>query len=184
MPVWTDPLMGQVVSLGEAKFASATPGGGGGDGYEVLDDHAFSIGGMLFTAKQAQRTKMTGDNSLGKEVANGYIRKKTDEVKKVLKSMHKARQKYLSEYVDSSGLREEDGAAPRAIRSHATYYAMEATMPDIPLTQVRITGGRGVAWMTREAGLVWKLTLNFSHFDADTLTGKVKGVLEGSDKRG
>src|SRR5262245_16885721 len=41
VPLKADPLMGQVVSLGAAKFASATPGGGAGDGHEVLDDFAF-----------------------------------------------------------------------------------------------------------------------------------------------
>jgi hypothetical protein len=57
-------------------------------------------------------------------------------------------------------------------------------MPDIPLTQVRVNGVGGVLSLIREANLAWKLSLNFSRFDGDTLTGKIKGVLEGSDSRG
>jgi hypothetical protein len=199
MPVLSDPLMSQVVSLGQAKFASATPGGGTGDGHEVLEDFAFSIGTMMFTAGQVGKTKGTGVNNLGPDVGTYYKKQKTAEVEKLLgqlkpgsekrKSkadapkgpMHPARAWQLSEYFNYSGATAEDRAYPRNIQTLGSFFTMEANMPNIPLTRVQITGGRGVAWMTRQAGLVWKLSLNFGRFDGDTLTGKVKGVLEGSD---
>jgi hypothetical protein len=61
---------------------------------------------------------------------------------------------------------------------------MQADMPNIPLTQVEVNGVGGVLSLTQKANLSWKLSLNFSRFDGDTLTGKIKGVLEGSDSRG
>jgi hypothetical protein len=182
MPVLTDPLMSQVVSLGQAKFASATPGGGTGDGHEVLEDFAFSIGTMMFTAGQVGKTKGTGVNYLGDDVKAYYKQRKTALVKTFKDSMSPARRKLLTEYYKDEP--EERGGIPRHIHTYASFFTMHADMPNIPLTQVKVTGGRGVAWMTQKAGLVWKLSLNFSRYDGDTLTGKVKGVLEGSDKRG
>src|SRR5262249_57443063 len=50
VPFRADPLMGQVVSLGEAKFAGLTPGTGSGDGHQVLEAFPFSIGAWSFQA--------------------------------------------------------------------------------------------------------------------------------------
>jgi hypothetical protein len=184
VPVRTDSLVGQVVSFGEAKLNAAEEAGAGGIGYEVFDDFAFSIGGMSFKAEQVGKTRMTGINPLPKAgaVRNGYKRKKKDGVKKALGTMHPARAKALSEYDISEP--EDKGGCPRHIQGYAGYFAMQADMPDIPLTQVEVHGVGGVLSLTREANLVWKLSLNFSRFDGDTLTGKIKGVLEGSDSRG
>jgi hypothetical protein len=194
VPVVTDYLMGKVVSFGQspkegeervgAKFASATPGGGTGDGHEVLDDFAFSLGGMLFIARQAVKTKMTGINYLGDETKAFYKQEKTALVKKALGTMHPARAKLLSEYYTSKGERKEEGGIPRHIQNYASFFAMAADLPNMPLYNVQVRGGGGVVSLTQKAGLVWKLSLNFSRFDGDTLTGKVKGVLAGSDSRG
>jgi hypothetical protein len=181
MPVLTDPLMNQVVSLGDAKFASATPGGGTGDGHEVLEDFAFSIGGMLFQARQVGKTKGTGVNYLGDAVKAEYKQKKTALVKAFKNSMDQTRRKLVTEYYKDEP--EERGGIPRHIQTYASFFTMHADMPNIPLTQVQVTGGRGVAWLTRQPGLVWKLSLNFGRYDGDTLTGKIKGVLEGRDSR-
>ena len=184
VPVRTDSLVGQVVSFGEAKLNAAEEAGAGGIGYEVLDDFAFSIGGMSFKAEQAEKTKMTGIKPLPEAgaVLSGYKQRKKDEVKKALGTMHPARAKALSEYDISEP--EDKGGCPRHIQGYAGYFAMQADMPDIPLTQVEVNGVGGVLSLAREANLVWKLSLNFSRFDGDTLTGKIKGVLEGSDSRG
>jgi hypothetical protein len=179
VPVRADPLMGQVVSLGEAKFASATPGGGTGDGHEVLDDFAFSIGGMKFQARQVGKTKGTGVNYLGDNVKNDYKQKKTQLMKAALGAMHPVRAKYLSEYYKDEP--ENKGGIPRQIQTLASFFAMHADMPSIPLTQVQSHAYSGLLSITQRANLAWKLSLNFGRFDGDTLTGKIKGVLEGSD---
>jgi hypothetical protein len=191
VPVRADPLLGQVVSLGEAKFAGLTPGTGSGDGHEVLVDFAFSIGGMLFQAKQVGKTKGAGANYLGDEVKNFYRQTKAPLVKALLNDddtpknpavMHPARAKYLSEY--SPGESKAKGHLPRHIFTYGTFFMMDADMFNIPLTQVQIRANRGILSLIAKANLAWKLSLNWSRFDGDTLTGKVKGVLEGSDSLG
>jgi hypothetical protein len=187
VPVLADPLMGQVVSLGEAKFASLTPGGGGGDGYEVLNDFTFSIGGMLCTAKQAVKTQMTGmynidKNEKGEDVQTEWKTKKTAAVKAVLEGMkiaQPARARLLSEYYEDEP--EAQGGIPRHIKNETSFFIMAANLPDMPLNQVQIRAATGVLSLTRNANLAYKLSLTFSRFDSDTLTGQIKGVLEASD---
>ena len=135
-------------------------------------------------AEQARKTKMTGIKPLPEAggVLNGYKKKKKDEVNRALGTMHPDRARLLSEHeIDEP---EDKGGGPRHIQGYAGYFAMQADMPNIPLTQVEVNGVGGVLSLTQKANLSWKLSLNFSRFDGDTLTGKIKGVLEGSDSRG
>jgi hypothetical protein len=95
--------------------------------------------------------------------------------------MHPHRAKYLTFYLDSKGDREGDpGAFPMKIGTYASFYNMACTTPNIPLTQVQIRATAGILPLAQQEDLTWKLTLNWSRFDGDTLTGKVNGVLEGS----
>jgi hypothetical protein len=184
VPIQFDPLVGQVVSLGQAKFASEKPMGSGGDGFEVLADFAFSIGGITFTASQVGKTKGTGANALGQDVKDYYRQKKTALVHELLQyrgTMANARAILLSEYHDSKGERKEDvGAVPRHIQTYGSFFAMDGNTPNIPLTQVQIRSTTGILPVVQKENLAWKLSLNWSRFDGDTLTGRVKGVLEGS----
>src|SRR5262249_39256979 len=93
-----DPALGQVVSLGEAKFNSNREAGGGGMGYEVLDDFTFSIGSVLFMAQQARKTRLDGVHDLPKECAGQYRRSKMAAIKGALAAMPPARQKLLTTY--------------------------------------------------------------------------------------
>jgi hypothetical protein len=191
VPFQNDPLVGKVVSLGQAKFASLHPGGlAGADGREVLADFAFSIGGMTFTASQLGKTRGTGANALGKDVETYYMQKKTALLYQLLNPdgspvkgasfIHPARARYLTEYFDFAPHRKEDGAFPRNIQSHASFFALDCNWPNIPLTQVQIRAITGILPLAQKENLAWKLSLNFSRFDADALAGKIKGVLEGS----
>jgi hypothetical protein len=100
VPVGTDSLVGQLVSFGEARLNAAEEAGAGGIGYEVLDDFAFSIGGMSFKAEQVGKTRMTGIKPLPEAgaVLIGYRKKKKAEVTKGLGTMHPDRARLLSEY--------------------------------------------------------------------------------------
>jgi hypothetical protein len=118
-------------------------------------------------------------NYLGDDVKAFYRQQKTVQVKKFKDSMYAARRKLLTEYYKDEP--ESKGGIPRHIQTYASFFAMHADMPNIPLTHVQTHGIGGVLLLTQKAGLVWKLSLNFSRFDGDTLTGKIKGVLEGSD---
>ena len=190
-PFQADPLIGKVVSLGQAKFASANPGGmAGADGHEVLADFFFSIGGTLFTANQSGKNKGKGVVALGKDVENFYMQRKTALLNQLVNDdgspkrgasfVHPARVKYLTTYFTHVGDRKQDGAYSRTIQSHAGFFAMEGYWNDIPLTQVQNRATVGLLALTQKENLAWKVSLTFSRFDADALAGKVKGVLEGS----
>jgi len=171
-----DPLVGQVVSFGDAKFSEKK---GGGQGYEVLDEFAFSIGGSRFTARQAQLTKMAGVNGRD-EWRSHYLKTKTQQLAGALAAMHPARRTRLTEMY--SGDKNKAGAIPRHIGTYSSFYAAESDMPNIPLTQVGLRGNFGILSDEKLANkLAWTLSLNFSRFDGDTLTGRVRGLLEGQD---
>jgi hypothetical protein len=176
-----DPLIGQVVSLGEAKFNSRD--GGGGMGYEVLDDFAFSVGGTQFLAKQAQKTRLTGVKDLPKEWVAHYRQTKAAAVAGALAGMPPARQKLLTTF--SSGEEKKPGAIPRFIGTYSYFYATYGEMPDIPLNQVQILANVGVLGAAKQVAdqHTWRLSLTFSRFDGDTLTGQIDGVLEGRDSK-
>jgi hypothetical protein len=176
-----DPLLGQVVSLGQAKFNSSAQAGGGGIGYEVLDDFALSIGGLQFAAKQAKKTRLTGVNWLSEQVQTHYKKTKVEAIF-AAGAMHPARRAYMTKY-DSEGDRFKAGKVPTQVDSYASFYAAEADMPNIPLSEVQINANVGVLGAAKKVAdrLGWTLSLNFSRFDGDTLVGRIKGVLQGSD---
>src|SRR5262249_47280223 len=149
VPVETDSLAGQVVSFGEAHVNAAEEAGAGGIGYEVLDNFAFSIGGNSFKAEQAGKTRMTGIKPLPEagSVLIGYRKKKKDEVKKGLGTMHPDRARLLSEYDIYAP--EDKGGCPRHIQGYAGYFAMQADMPNIPLSLVEVNGAGGVLSLPR-----------------------------------
>jgi hypothetical protein len=132
VPVRTDSLLGQVVSFGEAKLNAAKEAGGGGIGYEVLDDFAFSIGGRLFMAEQARKTRMTGIKPLPEAggVLNGYKKKKKDEVNRALGTMHPDRARLLSEHeIDEP---EDKGGARGTSRATRATSPCRRTCPTFP----------------------------------------------------
>jgi hypothetical protein len=196
MEIMGDPLLGQVVALGDepegrggvekgrgAKFNSSHAAGGGGTGFEVLDDFAFSIGGMLFMAKQARKTKMTGIADLpdGTELEAKYRETKLDKV--LGAAMPAARKKHLTTF--ASGEFGKRGAVPRAIGTYASFYKGSGEFPEIPLNQVQINSPLGVLAAAKKVAdqLTWTLRLTFSRFDGDTLTGKINGALESRDSK-
>jgi hypothetical protein len=135
---------------------------------------------MSFSALQVGKTKMTGRNDLGESVKTEYCQKKTALVEKLGgQGMIPQRAKYLTYYNMYHGKR--DGPYPMHISTYGSFFAMEATMPNIPLTQVRILAVTGILPVVQKENLSWKLSLTWSRFDGDTLTGKIKGVLEGSN---
>jgi hypothetical protein len=183
VPVKADPLVGQVVSLGEAKFATRHPNSPS-DGHEHLEDFAFSIGGMLFTASQVGKTEGAGVTEVGArdDVQTKYMQKKRNLVEALSirggPQMHPDRLKHLTFY--SKGDDKAKGDFPMKIWTYASFYNAQVTTPNIPLTQVQILATTGLLARVQAENLTWKLTLHWSRFDGDTLTGQVDGFLEGS----
>jgi hypothetical protein len=126
---------------------------------------------------------MTGakwlEGEVGAQLKAHYIKTKWEAVNGGAAGMHPARRAYMTKY-DSEKDRLK-GKPPSRIEDYATWYTPEADIPNLPLTQVASHGFAGILSLTRKEKLDWKLSLNFSRFDGDTLVGQIKGVLEGSD---
>jgi hypothetical protein len=153
-----------------------------GTGFEVLDDFAFSIGGMLFMAKQARKTKLTGIQELP-DRENLVAKYRQTKMSKLAEPMPPARNKLLTTY--ASGEAGKPGAVPRFIGTYSSFYAGYGEFPEIPLNQVQINSPLGVLGAAKQVAdqLTWKLRLTFSRFDGDTLTGQINGVLESRDSK-
>jgi hypothetical protein len=161
-----DPLIGQVVSFGAAKFDSAK---GSGAGKEALIDFEFSAGAEIKASGVADPriTTSWGHPDQG-NWKKEYITKKPSAASGI-----------------SPGRRRDHVMLASVQNMYAHFYSAMGTVADDPLKPPVIAAKSGVLaeiknQMTPKAPGNWKIHIDFYQFDGDTLTGTVNGWLTAS----
>jgi hypothetical protein len=166
-----DPLLGQTVSLGDqAVFDSQA---GGGASFEAVLNCKLSIGTLL-TAVPTAPPRLTGILRKPEWVAEYNLRKPAAIAGAVATGgMATTRQKVLTE---PSSI---PFAPPPRFENYAQFFgAQEETQPVGAEIDFIPAGATGVMAQLL-LGWSWTLSLTFSRFDGDTLTGRMTGTLAG-----
>jgi hypothetical protein len=170
-PVPADPLLGTTVSLGDAAFFDSAAGGGAGREAILGCKLAF---GSLMTATPKSPPLLLGINRNPATTAEYFVKKPVAIAAAMATgSIVPPRQAVLA----APGV--TPLSPPRNIENYANFYgASEQIVPVAATIDFSPAGATGVI---ASLMLGWSFTLNlgFSHFDGDTLTGRVAGSLEG-----
>jgi hypothetical protein len=171
--VRTDPLLGQVVSLGKAKFDADV---GDGATREALVDFFFSIGKKLVAGEARPMPKSPGVTETSTWETEYMIQKRKllTSASAALTTSQPLRYKVLTD--------QPFGASTFVpgfwISNYADKFKFEGPYPSISLKDVTFAAVNGVI---KEMGSPrqynWALDLTFYRFDGDTLTGLVNGTL-------
>jgi hypothetical protein len=166
-----DPLVGKIVSLGDAKLDDKLGPEFGGK--EAMVDLALDIGGGLFTAGPAHPPPVLKDYDPGvKHWAREYELRKPRLIESFGSQMDPARKKYWDN--EQSPGRIPDGL-PYSFQARGTFVGK--------LTNVRCSPASvfdPTKWS--DLPLTWTLDVTFFRFDGDTLTGRVAGQLYAAAK--
>jgi hypothetical protein len=154
-----DPVLGSIVSLGDAKFQSAPPGNG--PTKEALVDFRFSIG-VLLKADAASIPVSPGLDPPGGTPAlvKQYLKKKPAAISGI--NLDPDREDYLNSADE----------LPTPLERYADKYQYRGPYPGILLNNVTFNHAQGLLKeMGNPGNYQWVLDLAFYQFDGDTLVG-------------
>jgi hypothetical protein len=165
----TDPIIGQVVSLGDAKFHTRT--GAKYSSREAIIDLSLSIGQGMFTAAPDIPPPLCKQFDPDvKDWAEEYLQRKPKLVQQFGSRMDPVRKACFEELRDSDGV-------SRYVHECA-YLFYEVGTYSGKLRNVRCMGSSNLdqrKWL--DVPFEWSISLTFFRYDCDTLTGRVEGQI-------
>jgi hypothetical protein len=166
-----DPLLGAAVSLGETAFFDSTAGGGPGS--EAIENCQLSFGTLL-TATPASKPRLAAIVRDSSSTA-GYFVRKAGAIASAVATGNIVPPRLA--VLAAPGL--IPLSPPRNIETYANFYGMTEDIVPVAATIDFATAGATGIRASLMLGWTFMINLTFSHFDGDTLTGRVAGNLAG-----